>query len=124
MTSKPIFSIEGSVIVLKLLKASIQMFRGRDEEFLAKFLGHYRGRGETLRSSDGHVYNSPTCDKCQHISQNAKVTSNKMVHKKKYHFLAQFSTPFLMVCSILLPVLASKTIKWKLLIGCKRISTV
>ena len=31
-----------------------------------------------------------------HILQNAQVTSNKMVHKKRQHFLAQFSTPFYM----------------------------
>ena len=58
-----------------------------------------------------------------HILQNAQVTSNKMIHKKGRNFLAQFSFPFHMVCSILLQVLASKTIKWKLLIGCQRFST-
>ena len=46
-----------------------------------------------------------------HIFQNGQVTSNKMVHKKRHHFLAQFSIPFHMVCSVLLRVLASKTIK-------------
>ena len=30
----------------------------------------------------------------EHIFQNAKVTSNKMVHKKWHHFPAQFSLPF------------------------------
>ena len=48
-----------------------------------------------------------------HIFQKAEVTLNKMVHKKRNHFLAQFSMPFHMVCSVLLQVLASKTIKKK-----------
>ena len=30
----------------------------------------------------------------EHILQNARVTSNKMVHRKIHHFLAQFSMPF------------------------------
>ena len=47
-------------------------------------------------------------DVTQHILQNAQVTSIKMVHKKRYHFLAQFSVPFHMVCSGLLRVLAQK----------------
>ena len=29
-----------------------------------------------------------------HIFQNAQVTSNKMVHKKRHHILEQFSLPF------------------------------
>ena len=41
----------------------------------------------------------------------AQVTSNKMVHKLRYHFLAQFSKPFHMVCLVLLRVFASKTIE-------------
>ena len=45
----------------------------------------------------------------RHIFQNALVTSNKMVHKKRHHFLAQFSIPFHMVWSVLLRVLAQKT---------------
>ena len=57
-----------------------------------------------------------------HIFQNAQVTSNKIVHKKKHHFLGQFSIPFHMVRSVLFRVLTSKTIEWKLLIGCQRIS--
>ena len=46
-----------------------------------------------------------------HILQNAHVTSNKMVHKKLHHFLAQFSVPFHIVCSVLLRLFAqvSKT---------------
>ena len=32
-----------------------------------------------------------------HIFQNTQVTLNKMVHKKRHHFLAQFSMPFHMV---------------------------
>ena len=44
----------------------------------------------------------------QHILQNALVTSNKMVHKKRYHFLAQFFKLFHMRCFILLQVVASK----------------
>ena len=36
-----------------------------------------------------------------HILQNAQVTSNKMVHKKRHHFLAQFSIPFQVVSSVL-----------------------
>ena len=36
---------------------------------------------------------------------------NKTVHKKRHHFPAQFSIPFHMVCSVLLRVLASKTIE-------------
>ena len=44
-----------------------------------------------------------------HIFQNGQVTSNKMVHKKRHHFLAQFSMPFHMVHSVLLRVLAQKT---------------
>ena len=46
-----------------------------------------------------------------HIFPNAQVTSNKMVHKKRHHFLAQFSIPFHRVCSVSLRVLASKTIE-------------
>ena len=45
------------------------------------------------------------------IFQNTQVTSNKMVHNKRHHFLAQFSMPFHMVWSVLLRVLASKTIE-------------
>ena len=41
-----------------------------------------------------------------HILQNAHVTSNKMVHKKLHHFLAQFSVPFHIVCSVLLRLFA------------------
>ena len=47
-----------------------------------------------------------------HIFQNTQVTSNKMVHKKRHHFLAQFSMPFHMVWSVLLQVLAQKTTFW------------
>ena len=47
-----------------------------------------------------------------HIFQMAQVTSNKMVHKKRHHFLAQFSIPFHMVWSVLLRVLAQKTTFW------------
>ena len=47
-----------------------------------------------------------------HIFQNVEVTSNKMAHKKRHHFLAQFSIPFHMVCSVLLRVLAQKTTFW------------
>ena len=43
-----------------------------------------------------------------HIFQNAKLTGNKMVHKKRYLFLTQFSIPSHMVCSVLLQVLAQK----------------
>ena len=47
-----------------------------------------------------------------HILQNAQVTSNKMFHRRRHHFMARFSIPFHhIVCSVLLPVLASKTIK-------------
>ena len=35
-----------------------------------------------------------------------------MVHKKRHHFLAQFSMPFHMVWSVLLQVLAQKTTFW------------
>ena len=48
----------------------------------------------------------------RYIFQNAQVTSNKMVHKKRHHFLAQFSLPFHMVCSVLLRVSASKIIEY------------
>ena len=44
-----------------------------------------------------------------HIFQNVQVTSNKMVHKKRHHFLTQFSIPFHLVRSVLLRVLAQKT---------------
>ena len=47
-----------------------------------------------------------------HISQMAQVTSNKMVHKKRHHFLATFSIPFHMVWSVLLRVVAHKTTFW------------
>ena len=47
-----------------------------------------------------------------HIFQMAQVTSNKMVHKKRHNFLAQFSIPFHMVWSVLLRVLAQKTTFW------------
>ena len=46
--------------------------------------------------------------KAAHILQKTQVTSYKMVHKKRYHFLAQFY----MVCSVLLRVLAQKTTFW------------
>ena len=36
-----------------------------------------------------------------HIFQKTQVTWNKMVHKKRHHFLAQFSMPFHMVWSVL-----------------------
>ena len=49
---------------------------------------------------------------CDHIFQNAQVTSNKMVHMKRHYFLAQFSTPFHMVWSVLLRVLAQKATFW------------
>ena len=41
-----------------------------------------------------------------HIFQNAQVTWNKMVHKKRHHFLAQFSISFHIVWFVLLRVLA------------------
>ena len=44
-----------------------------------------------------------------HILQNGEVMSNKMVHKKRHPFLAQFSIPFHMVWSVVLLVLTSKT---------------
>ena len=47
----------------------------------------------------------------RHILQNNRVTSNKMFHRKRHHFLAQFSIAFHMLCSILLRVVASKTIE-------------
>ena len=43
-----------------------------------------------------------------HILQKAQVTPNVMVHKKRHHFLTQFSIPFHTMCSVLLQVLASK----------------
>ena len=48
----------------------------------------------------------------RHIFQMAQETSNKMVHKKRHHFLAQFSIPFHMVWSVLLRVVAHKTTFW------------
>ena len=52
-----------------------------------------------------------------HIIQKAQETSNKMVHKRKETiFWPGFSYPFTWSVSSL-PVLASKTLKWKLLIG-------
>ena len=55
---------------------------------------------------------SPTEVKSHIIFPNAQMTSNKMVHKKRHHFLAQFSIPFHMVWSVLLQVLAQKTTFW------------
>ena len=46
-----------------------------------------------------------------HILQNALVTSNKMVHRKGHHLVTQHFIPFHTVCSVLLRVLASKTIE-------------
>ena len=46
-----------------------------------------------------------------HVLQNAQVAGIKMVHKKRHLFLAQFSIAFHMLCSILLRVVASKTIE-------------
>ena len=42
----------------------------------------------------------------KHIFQNAQVTSKKMVHKKRHHFLTQFSMLFHMVASVLLSMVA------------------
>ena len=50
---------------------------------------------------------------CNHIFQSALETSNKMVHKKRHHFLTQFSLPFHMVLFVLLRVLAQKTTLWQ-----------
>ena len=47
-----------------------------------------------------------------HILQMAQVTSKKVVHKKRHHFLATFSIPFHMVWSVLLRVVAHKTTFW------------
>ena len=44
-----------------------------------------------------------------HIFQKARLTSNKMVHKKRNLCLAQLFIPFHLVWSVLLRVLASKT---------------
>ena len=62
-------------------------------------------RGVLIFAEVIHNKFSPTCCK------NAQVTSYKMIHKKRHHFLAQFFIPFHMVCSVLLRVLASKTIE-------------
>ena len=43
-----------------------------------------------------------------HIFQNAQVTRNKMVHKKRYRFLGQFSIPFHMVWSVFFANVSSK----------------
>ena len=43
--------------------------------------------------------------------------------QEKTPFSGAVFQPFHMVCSVLLRVLPSKTIDWKLLIGCQRIST-
>ena len=43
--------------------------------------------------------------------------------QKRHHFLEQFSKPFHKMCFILLWVVASKNIEYKLLIGCPNIST-
>ena len=58
-----------------------------------------------------------------HIFPKAQVAANKNAHNFRHHFPAQFFMLFHMVCSILFRVLALKTLKWKFLIGCQRIST-
>ena len=58
-----------------------------------------------------------------HIFPKAQVATNKNAHNFWHHFLAQFFMLFLLVWSILFGVLALKTLKWKFLIGCWRIST-
>ena len=58
-----------------------------------------------------------------HIFPKAQVAANKNAHNFRHHFLAQFFMLFHMVWSILFGVLALKTLKWKFLIGCWRIST-
>ena len=58
-----------------------------------------------------------------HIFPKAQVASNKNAHKLWHHFWAQFFMLFHIVWSILFRVLALKTLKWKFLIGCWRIST-
>ena len=60
---------------------------------------------------------------CRHISPKAQVAANKNAHNFWLHFPAQFFMLFHMVWSILFRVLALKTLKWKFLIGCWRIST-
>ena len=53
----------------------------------------------------------------------AQVAANKNAHNFWNHFQAQFFMLFHMVWSILIGVSALKTLKWKFLIGCLRIST-
>ena len=64
-------------------------------------------------------------DTIAHLANRPCDLSNKIIYKKRHHFLSQFSTSFHMLCSVLLiqKVLASKTIEYKLPIGCQRIST-
>ena len=56
--------------------------------------------------------NSFSVAKLKHIFQKAQVNSNKMVHKKIYHFLAQVFMVFHVVWSVLFRVLAPETTFW------------
>ena len=59
----------------------------------------------------------------QHIFPKTQVAANKNAHNFWHHLWAQFFMLFYMVWSILFKVSALKTLKWKFLIGCSRIST-
>ena len=66
---------------------------------------------EYLQIFRSHICSSYEIIPC-HIFLNAQGTWNKMVHKKRHSFLAQFSIPFHMVWSVLLRVLAQKNTFW------------
>ena len=72
---------------------------------------------------DDKIYMEEQAAKWEHIFLKAQVASNKNAHKLRHHFWAQFFMLFHMMWSILLRVLALKTLKWKFLIGCWRTST-
>ena len=83
--------------------------------FLARLAFNSRGlrlpfRPKNKEKHENKTYKIPICLQI-HILQNAQVTSNKMVHKKRHQFLATFSIPFHLVCPVFLRVLASKTIE-------------
>ena len=58
-----------------------------------------------------------------HIFPKAQVATNKNAHNFWRHFHAQFFMLFHMMWSILLRVLALKTLYWKFVIGYWKIST-
>ena len=61
--------------------------------------------------------------KLEHIFPKAQMAANKNAHNFWHHFRKQFFMLFHMVWSILFKVLALKTLNWKFLIGCWKIST-